>query len=313
MIAATASESVPVIGVDVAYRWLDISWPDGQYRRERNTVVGWERLTRAAEGMTIVLEATGVYYLGVARYASAAGVRIKVANPWQVRAFATSRLARTKTDKVDAALIREFGERMGSDLPTWWPMPEALERVSVLVRFGDGLQRDGVAASNRMHALGIIEAATVADIGASVKAVLDRERDRVMALALETAEADELIARWLDGVRGLPGFGDASALRLLAYAGDLRRFGSARQFAAFTGLVPRFKQSGGRPEVGVMSRIGSAELRGVLYWAAMSASQSRSVHGDFYRRMRANGKCGKVAMVALANRLARAAWSVCVR
>jgi transposase len=164
-----------------------------------------------------------------------------------------------------------------------------------------------------MHALGIIEAVTVADVGASVKAVLDRERDRVMALALETAEADELIARWLGGVRGLPGFGDASALRLLAYSGDLRRFGSARQFAAFTGLVPRFKQSGGRPEVGVISRIGSAELRGVLYWAAMSASQSRSVHGDFYRRLRANGKCGKVAMVALANRLARAAWSVCVR
>lgn len=259
------------------------------------------------------MEATGVYYLGLARHATAAGVTVRVVNPWQVRAFATSRLARTKTDKADAALIREFGERMGADLPVWWPMPLELRRVSVLVRFGDGLLRDGIAAGNRAHALGVADALAVAEIGESVKASLVAERERVMALALQVAEEDELVGGWLSALRGLPGFGDVASLRFLAYSGDLRRFGSARQFAAFTGLVPRFKQSGGGLEVGVMSRVGSKELRGILYWAAMSASRSDTPHGEFYRTLRQRGKRGKVALVAVANRLARAAWVVCVR
>lgn len=313
MIAAAASESSGVVGVDVGSRWLDTSWPNGAYRREPNTVAGWERLSRSAEGLTFVMEATGVYYLGLARHATAAGVTVRVVNPWQVRAFATSRLARTKTDKADAALIREFGERMGADLPVWWPMPLELRRVSVLVRFGDGLLRDGIAAGNRAHALGVADALAVAEIGESVKASLVAERERVMALALQVAEEDELVGGWLSALRGLPGFGDVASLRFLAYSGDLRRFGSARQFAAFTGLVPRFKQSGGGLEVGVMSRVGSKELRGILYWAAMSASRSDTPHGEFYRTLRQRGKRGKVALVAVANRLARAAWAVCVR
>lgn len=313
MIAATASDDLPVVGVDVASRWLDVSWAVGRHERVSNAEAGWERVARGAQGHVLVMEATGVYYLGLARHAVEAGVVVKVANPWQVRAFAATRLTRTKTDKVDAGLIREFGERLGSSVPRWWPMPVALERVSGLVRFGDGLLRQGVAASNRLHALSVVEASVVEEIGVSVKAALDQERVRVMALALAAAESDELLAGWLAGLRTLPGFGDVSSLRFLAYAGDVRRFRSGRQFAAFTGLVPRFKQSGGGPEVGVMSRVGSSSLRGVLYWAAMSASQSKTPHGDFYRRLRAGGKGGKVALVALANRLARAAWSVCVR
>lgn len=279
----------------------------------RNTMTGWEVIVRNADGHLLVMEATGVYFVGLARHAVEAGVAVKVVNPWQVRAFATSRLSRTKTDKVDAALIREFGERMADRLPLWWPMPEALERVSVLVRFGDGLLRNGVAAGNRLHALSVLEAETVESIGSSVKAAMDAERQRVMELALAAANADELVGRWVVNLVSLPGFGTTSALRLLAYSGDLRRFGSARQFAAYTGLVPRFRQSGSAAEVGSMSRVGSAPLRSVLYWAAISAGQTKGEYGDFYRRLRATGKPGKVAVVALANRLARASWSVCVR
>lgn len=276
-------------------------------------MAGWRSVVSGAVGHVLVMEATGIYYQGLARHAVECGISVKVVNPWQVKSFAVTRLSRTKTDRVDAGLIREFGERLAGSVPLWWPMPVALERVSGLVRFGDGLLRHGVAAGNRLHALGVVEASVVEEIGTNVKAALDQERARVMILALAEAQSDELLSGWLAGLNSLPGFGDVSSLRFMAYAGDIRRFGTARQFAAHTGLVPRFKQSGGAPEIGVMSRVGSSKLRGVLYWAAMSASLSHTPHGDFYRRLRANGKGGKVALVALANRLARAAWSVCVR
>lgn len=258
------------------------------------------------------MEATGVYYLGVARAAHAAGLYVRVLNPWQVRLFASSRLSRTKTDKVDAALIRVFAERMLADLPPWYPSPEGLERVAALVRLADGLLRHRVAAGNRVHALKHVDP-LVAEVAAPIGDVLKGERDRVMSAAREAAEADPLVSLWLAGVVSLPGFGVTSGLRFLAYAGDLRRFGTARRFAAFTGLTPRFSQSGDGVEVGRISRVGPRELRSILYWAAISAGTSKSEFGELYRRMVAAGKPKKVALVAVANRLARAAWSACVK
>lgn len=260
----------------------------------------------------MVMEATGVYYLGFARAAHAAGFAIRVVNPWQVRLFASSRLSRTKTDKVDAVLIRDFGERMLPDLVGWHPAPEGLERVSALVRLGDGLMRHRVAADNRVHALQHVDK-LVAEVAAPIGGVLRVERDRVMREAAAAAREDPLVSVWLACLMELPGFGETTALRFLAYSGDLRRFGGARRFAAFTGLTPRFQQSGDGLEVGVISRVGPRQLRSILYWAAISAGHSNSPMGDMYRRLVSAGKPKKVAVVAVANRLARAAWSVCVQ
>lgn len=219
------------------------------------------------------MEATGIYYRSLAVAAVDAGVSVRVVNPFQVKAFAASRLTRQKTDKVDAKVIREYGVRMLDELRPWWPAPEALHRVQALVRLGDGLLRHRIAASNRAHALKFSDPVVLA-AAEPLSKVLTVERARLMKTALEVARADDLIGMWVERLSGLPGVGELSALRILAYAGDLRRFGSARQFAAFTGLPPRFNQSGLGREVGRMSRVGSRELRGVLFWSAMSAGQS---------------------------------------
>lgn len=259
----------------------------------------------------MVMEATGVYYIGLARAAHTAGIGVRVVNPWQVRLFASSRLSRTKTDKVDAALIRDFGERMLPDLLPWYPPPEALERVAVLVRLADGLLRHRVAASNRVHALEYLDP-WVAGVAGGVIESLEVERGAIMAAALEAGEADELVGNWLAGLVTLPGIGEVSALRILAYGGDLRRFGTGRQFAAYTGLSPRFSQSGDSEAVGRISRVGPGALRGALYWSAMAAGRTNTPQGELYRRLVAAGKPKKVALVAVANRLARGSWRVCV-
>lgn len=307
-----AAPSPLLVGIDVAARMLDCSWPGGEYARLPNSPAGWQKLIGRSPGAVIVLEATGVYYYGLAVAAYTAGLGVRVVNPWQVRSFASSRLSRTKTDKVDAALIREFGERMFPDLAVWYPPPEGLLRVASLVRLGDGLVRHRVAAGNRVHALRHIDE-FVATAAEDIASVLRAERVRVMRLALIGCEEDELLSVWLKQLQTLPGFGEIASLRLLAYAGDLRRFGSARKFAAYAGLTPRFKHSGEVKTPGAMSRIGSGPLRGVLYMAAISAGKSHSEHGEMYRRLVAKGKPKKVALVALANRLARAAWTVCIQ
>lgn len=293
-------------------RWLDVCGPDDRPFRVPNTTAGAaEILDKCEEGVVLVLEATGVYYRGLAFAAVERGISVRVVNPWQVKAFATSRLSRVKTDRTDARLIRDFGERMLPDLRRWWPSPPGLDRVQLVVRLADGLMRHRVAAGNRAHAADWTSAEVV-ELARELEGTLETERERLMARALELAHDDELVGEWLRRVATLPGFGEISGLRFLAYAGDLRRFPNARAFAAYTGLAPRLDQSGTSDGVGRISRVGSRPLRGVLYWSAISATRSNSPQGEYYRRLIEAGKPKKVALCALANKLARAGWAVCV-
>src|SRR3990172_10157279 len=52
----------------------------------------------------LVMEATGVYYLSLAKFFSGqASIMVSVVNPAQVKSYAQAELVRTKTDQVDAA------------------------------------------------------------------------------------------------------------------------------------------------------------------------------------------------------------------
>ena len=57
-----------------------------------------------------IMEATGVYSVQLAIALYEKGMKVSVVNPLQIKRFAQTKLKRTKTDKVDAALIAEYGE-----------------------------------------------------------------------------------------------------------------------------------------------------------------------------------------------------------
>src|SRR5688500_19446448 len=78
----------------------------------------------------VCLEATGHYSRGVALALHDAGHRVSVVNPAQIRDFARTKLGRNKTDKVDAALIREYGE-LFKPAP-WAPPSPAMRRLCEL-------------------------------------------------------------------------------------------------------------------------------------------------------------------------------------
>jgi transposase len=98
----------------------------------------------------------------------------------------------------------------------------------------------------------------------------------------------------------------------LAYSGDLRRFRSARAYAAYTGLTARVHQSGQLPERASISRMGPSALRAAFWMAALSASRVEP-YASLVARLVQSGKPKKLAITAVANRLARAAWAVVVK
>jgi len=114
----------------------------------------------------------------------------------------------------------------------------------------------------------------------------------------------------------IPGIGPITASLIAATVVDISRFKTARQFAAWLGLVPRQNSTGGKTRLGRITKAGNREIRKLLVLGATSmlghAEGWHSVLGGWLRNI-LQRRPVRLATVALANKMARIAWSVMTR
>ena len=132
-------------------------------------------------------------------------------------------------------------------------------------------------------------------------------RDELGRLAQDSAAAQWLLT--------VPGIGILTATALVAFIGDIRRFRSGRDFAAYLGLTPREASSGSVRRLGRITKRGNPDVRMLLIHGARSALRAGQVaaHPDDLRTRAcalADRKGYNLAAVALANKLARVCWRV---
>ena len=110
----------------------------------------------------------------------------------------------------------------------------------------------------------------------------------------------------------IPGIGPVVATALVALAPAPETFKRGRDFAAWLGLTPLQKSSGGKDRLGRISKMGERSLRRLLIIGASSAANAAAKRGDantWLGRMLAR-KPRMLVVVALANKLARIAWAL---
>ncbi len=105
--------------------------------------------------------------------------------------------------------------------------------------------------------------------------------------------------RW---ITSLPGVGVLTAMELVTELGDIERFDTAEQVAAYIGLTPSEYSSGGSVHRGHISRCGKAAVRSRLVEASWIAIRFDPELADVYQRIRTR-QGGKRAIVAVARRL----------
>ena len=123
------------------------------------------------------------------------------------------------------------------------------------------------------------------------------------------AKADEQVQRLM----GIPGIGPITATALLAAVGDVKTFRNGRELAAWLGLVPRQHSTGGREQLLGISKRGDAYVRGLLIHGARAVLRVSSKKTDPRSRWVlavAARRHQNVAVVALANRMARTAYAL---
>jgi transposase len=112
-------------------------------------------------------------------------------------------------------------------------------------------------------------------------------------------------------LRSIPGIGNTTVAKVLAYAGDVRRFANAKALAAFIGVTPRQRLSGssvkGRT---MMSRTGHAGLRRALYMPGLVARRHNPALKMFGDRLSATGLAPKAVVGAVMRKLAHLIYGV---
>jgi transposase len=255
-------------------------------------LVAWARVEQPA---LLVVEATGGYEAAMVVALAAAGLPVTVVNPRQARDFAKALGVLAKTDRVDAAVLARFAERIRPAVRA--PKPQELSAMEALLVRRRQLV-DMLSAEMQRH--GQARGPIARQIAQHL-----RWLQRQIAAADDDLEgmiaASALMQRKLDVLTSVPGVGRVTATSLLAQLPELGRL-NEKQISALVGVCPFCRDSGqmrGRRTIWG----GRARVRAALYMAALVAARHNPVIQAFYQRLLAAGKAKKLALVACMHKL----------
>jgi transposase len=149
------------------------------------------------------------------------------------------------------------------------------------------------------------------------RGLIDRLLTHLRELDEQVAQLEVQIKAWhreseaSRRLEAIPGLGPLTASALVATMGDANTFENGRQLAAWLGLVPRQRSSGGKPTLLGISKRGDSYLRTLLIHGARAvirAAERKPACGWLQQLLSRRNR--NIAAVALANRNARIAWAL---
>jgi len=267
----------------------------------------------------LVMESTRAWYW-LYDFLKAKGYEVVVSHPKKTKAIAAAKI---KNDKLDSHMLAQL-LRAGL-LATVHVSDPASRELKETLRHRARLVRDSSRMKNRIHNLlakNNVELPVSDIFGVKGRELLfqvelpahhQRPLERYLHLYDEIRASiepldKEIRQRAKDDeqarlLMSLPGVGPVVALTLLAEIGDISRFKSHRQLAAYAGLVPSLHSSAGKDRLGRISKEGSTWMRWALVEAAQSVARSKKSRLGVYFRKKIVKLGYRKATVATAHRL----------
>ena len=302
------------IGIDVSKDTFVVAYSSDKNSKTKtfkNSTKGIHEFihTISKEEHHCVMEATGNYSALLVYLLSEAGITTSLENPLKVKNFARVMLSTIKTDEVDARLIALYGEKMN-------PAPYILRSDAILTLKQKRtvirqLKKQLIATKNLKGSLEVLpffdpqcKKSVERTISFLEKQIKNLEEDL-------SSVAHSVYKKQMELLTSIKGIGVTLAAALIMATGGFTYFDNAKQLTRYLGLSPTYQQSGTSVNIkGHINRNGDSSLRSQLYVAAFSSLRCNTECRACYDRLRSNGKPGKVAVIAVANKLIRQAFAV---
>jgi transposase len=237
------------------------------------------------------------------RQVIAAGHTVYLLNTRDLSHYARAVGRRAKTDRLDARLIARYLAREHTHLhPYRLPtelqteLDALMQRRHIAVTTQTSLRQSFAALATKPRAF----ARTLR----AFDALITELDQRMQTLVTK----DPTLAPIARNLHTMVGFGPLLS-HSMANALTRHPFKHADAFIAYVGYDPRVRDSGQLRGRRFLSKRGPAELRRLLYVAAMSASKTK-LWRPFYERYRARGLSSTATLVIMARKLARIAFSM---
>lgn len=286
------------VGLDIAKDRLDYALSEQQVEHCTNDPHGHKALIARVRGLRaprVVCEASGGYEHAVVAALLEAGIEVCLVQAGRVRAFAYAEGLLAKTDRIDARLLRRFGQKIHPRLSV--PTDPAARALRELLEHRRNLTEQLSEVEGRLPLA-----------GQTLTPLLQRQQRFLVA---ELAAVEKLIKDHIDQDPGLrqksermqqvKGVGPVLAATLLAHVPELGQIESAK-ISVLVGVAP-FANESGTAYLPRHIRGGRAIVRKVLYMAAICAARFNPVLAAFYQRLRQAGKPTKVCIVAVMRKL----------
>ena len=314
-----------VVGLDLHKRYVTACAMDeagSVLAEQRRLLPEWEVLegflSTLPAPVTVALEGT-LYWAWLHDHLVAGGYAVKVAHAYQVKLIWA---ARAKTDPIDARKLAEL-TRVNL-LPTIWVADPETRARRKLLRGRAYLVRMRTQVKNRIHGhltaencrtattdiYGVAGRAWLATLPLppAVRLQVDLLLEVIDSLNVRIKRLDREVAKTArhdpqaELLQTVPGIGVFGAMLILAELGSLARFRSSHELAAYAGLVPSTRSSGGKTTHGSVAHSGSAWLKWILIEAVQALKLAPGPIGAHYQKLlRAKGK--QKAAVAAARKL----------
>lgn len=302
-----------ILGIDVSKKKIDVALiMNGKTKSKviENSPSGFDILKtwlqyHGVENVHACMEATGIYYEGVATFLHDAGHVVSVVNPFQIKSFGKSLLSRTKTDKADAKLIARFCEAVHPK--EWQPDPPEIRNLKELGRRKDALISLRTQEKNREH----VANSAVKESIQAVIATIDQQIEQINKQIKKQIEEHPDLKHKSDLLRSIPGVGDVCIEVVLSETNGFTNFKGIEQVVAYMGLSPKESTSGTSVNGKVrICKTGNVRLRRALYMPALSATRFNPIVSDLYTRLKAKGKNGMIIACACMKKLVHLMFGV---
>jgi transposase len=258
-------------------------------------------------GVTVCLEATGVYSMDLCIALFDAHVHIMVVNPQASHNFAKVLGKHSKTDAVDADTLAQYAERM--PFQAWARPSDAALTLRVFARRMYALRHQKAAAKNQLHALTFGQSTPKSIKKDLLLAVsqLEKRFDVLSAEALAFIQSEPALSVPYALLVGIKGVAQASAIALLGELLLMPKGLTHTQWVKFAGLDPKhFKSGTSIDKKARLSKSGNRYIRAALYMPALSAKAHDPHVKAFFAHLLAKGKTPMQAVCAVMRKLVHA-------
>ena len=286
------------VGIDVSKERLDVAvlgeervW---QVDKTHEGISSLVQQMQELQPELIVVEATGGYQRSVVDALFVAGLAVAVVNPARVRQFARACGLLAKTDKLDAQVLAEFGQRVQPR--RYAGKSEAGKQLSALLVRRRQVEEMLKAEQNRLRTIS-------QSLRGSVErmiAILKEEKKRLDEQIRELMNEQKAWQEQTEILGSAPGVGPVTTATLLAELPELGKM-DRKKIAALVGVAPMNSDSGKKRGYR-KTKGGRSDVRSVLYMSTLVATRHNPLIQAQYQQLLKRGKEKKVALTACMRR-----------